>query len=85
MRGRNEYILTILAQEVGMKTNMGTVDRIVRVVLALVVGVLFVAGQLTGVAAAVLGILALVFLATGAIAFCPLYVPFKISTKGKGA
>ncbi|MEK7670936.1 MAG: DUF2892 domain-containing protein [Bacteroidota bacterium] len=27
-----------------------------------------------------LGLLAIIFLATGAIGFCPLYLPFKIST-----
>lgn len=66
-----------------MKTNMGSVDRIVRVVLALVVALLFFNGQITGAAAAVLGILAVVFLATSAISFCPLYLPFGISTKKK--
>ncbi len=66
-----------------MKTNMGTVDRVVRVALALVVAVLYFSGQITGVAAVILGILAVVFLATSAIAFCPLYLPFGLSTKKK--
>jgi len=66
-----------------MKTNMGLVDRIVRVVLALIVGVLFLTGQLSGVAAIILGILAVVFLLTSIVSFCPLYLPFGISTKKK--
>ena len=68
-----------------MKTNMGLVDRIVRVVLALIVGVLFLTGQISGVAAIILGILAVVFLLTSIVSFCPLYLPFGISTKKKVA
>lgn len=66
-----------------MKTNMGLVDRIIRAALAIAVLVLFLAGQITGVAAIVLGILAVVFLATSIVAFCPLYVPLGISTRKK--
>lgn len=69
--------------EVFMQTNMGLIDRLIRIVLALVVGVLILTGQLNGVAAVILGILAVVFVLTGIIAFCPLYVPFGISTKKK--
>jgi hypothetical protein len=66
-----------------MQSNMGLIDRIIRVVLAVVVGIFILTGQLSGVAAIVLGILAVVFLLTSAVAFCPLYVPFHISTKKK--
>ncbi len=66
-----------------MKTNMGLVDRIVRVVLAIVVAVLYFTGRIDGIAAIALGILALVFLLTSALAFCPLYLPFGLSTKKK--
>ena len=66
-----------------MKTNMGLVDRLVRSVLAVVVIVLYLTGQLTGIAAVVLGVLAIVFLATSAVSFCPLYLPLGISTKKK--
>ena len=69
--------------EVLVKTNMGTIDRIIRVALALVVGILFAAGQISGVAAVVLGVLAAVFLLTSVVAFCPLYVPLGLSTKKK--
>jgi hypothetical protein len=63
-----------------MKKNMGTIDRIIRVVLAIVVVILYMTGSITGVAAIILGILALVFIITSLIGFCPLYVPLKIST-----
>jgi hypothetical protein len=69
--------------EATMKTNMGLVDRIVRAALAVVVLILYLAGQITGVADVVLGILAVVFLATSVVAFCPLYLPLGISTKKK--
>ena len=63
-----------------MKKNMGTVDRLMRVLLAVVVLILYLTGNITGLAAAILGIIALVFVVTSIIGFCPLYVPFKIST-----
>ncbi|HUW69718.1 MAG TPA: DUF2892 domain-containing protein [bacterium] len=66
-----------------MPKNMGTVDRVIRIVLAIVVVVLFTAGQLSGVAAIILGILAVVFVLTSVVGTCPLYLPFKIDTHGK--
>ena len=63
-----------------MKKNMGTIDRIIRILLAIVVIGLYLNGSITGVAAIILGILALVFILTSLIGFCPLYVPLKIST-----
>lgn len=64
-----------------MKKNMGTADRLIRVILAIVVIVLYFTKQLTGMAAIVLGAFALMFLWTGFSGFCLLYVPFKISTR----
>ena len=64
-----------------MEKNMGGVDRIIRIILAVVVAVLFITGQLTGLVALILGIIALIFLLTSAVGFCPLYLPFKISTR----
>lgn len=66
-----------------MKKNMGSVDRVVRVVAALVVLALFLAGQITGPAAIILGVVAVVFVLTSAVATCPLYLPFGLSTRGK--
>jgi hypothetical protein len=66
-----------------MKKNMGTIDRIIRILLAIVVIILYITGSITGFAAIILGILAIVFIITSMIGFCPLYVPFKISTIGK--
>ena len=66
-----------------MKTNMGLIDRIIRISLALVVAILVFTGQLTGIAAIILGIFAVIFLVTGAIGLCPAYLPFNFSTKKK--
>jgi hypothetical protein len=63
-----------------MKRNMSNTDRIVRIVLATVLAYLYFGGIVTGALGIVLLILAGVFLLTSIVAFCPLYVPFKIST-----
>ncbi|MFH0990071.1 MAG: DUF2892 domain-containing protein [bacterium] len=64
-----------------MKQNMGTIDRALRIVAAIVVALLYATGQISGTAAIILGIFAVIFLLTSFMGFCPLYVPFKLSTK----
>jgi amino acid transporter len=64
-----------------MKQNMGTIDRVIRIVAAIVIGILYFTNQITGTAAIILGVIAVIFLLTSFIAFCPLYLPFKFSTK----
>jgi hypothetical protein len=64
-----------------MKTNMGTVDRVARVVLALIFAVLYFSGTVTGILGIILLVLGGVFLLTSLVSFCPLYVPFKINTR----
>jgi hypothetical protein len=66
-----------------MKKNMGTIDRIIRTILALVVLILYLNGNITGGVAIILGIFAIVFLVTSAIGFCPMYALLHISTIGK--
>lgn len=68
-----------------MQANMGTADKTVRIILAIAVGVLYYFGVISGTLAIILGILALVFVATSFISFCPLYLPFGISTRRKTA
>ncbi|HMB89362.1 MAG TPA: DUF2892 domain-containing protein [Rhodothermales bacterium] len=67
-----------------MKKNIGTIDRIIRVVIALVVAVLYFTGQISGTAAIILGILAIVFLLTSLVSTCPLYMSFGLSTRKQG-
>ena len=66
-----------------MKKNKGNADRIIRTVLAVVVAFLYFTNQITGTAAIILGIIAIAFLLTSLVGFCPLYTPFKISTRKK--
>jgi uncharacterized membrane protein YtjA (UPF0391 family) len=64
-----------------MKKNMGTIDKAIRVIVAIVIGILYFTGQITGTAAIILGILAVVFLLTSLVGTCPLYLPVGLSTK----
>ena len=68
-----------------MKRNMGIVDRVGRVILAAVVVVLYFSHLLSPVAGIVLGILAVVFLATAVVGSCPLYMLLGISTRKRAA
>ncbi len=64
-----------------MKSNMGSTDKIVRIIIAIVVAVLWYTGTISGTVAIVLAVLAGVFVLTSLIGFCPLYLPFGLSTK----
>ena len=64
-----------------MKKNMGTVDRVVRTLVAIGVGVLYFTGRIGGTLAIVLGIFAIVFLLTSFVGWCPGYMPLGISTR----
>ena len=63
-----------------MKRNMSNADRIVRVLIAALFAYLYFGGVVTGALGVILVVLGAVFLLTSIVAFCPLYVPFKIST-----
>ncbi|HOY97653.1 MAG TPA: DUF2892 domain-containing protein [Catalimonadaceae bacterium] len=66
-----------------MKPNMGTFDRILRVLVAIVVIALYATGNLSGTTAIILLVLSGIFILTSFISFCPLYLPFGISTRPK--
>lgn len=66
-----------------LNRNMGTIDRIIRIALALVFVGLIVTGTVSGVFAVILGVLAAVFAVTSVVSFCPLYLPFKLSTRSE--
>ena len=63
-----------------MKKNIGTVDKIVRIILAIVIGALFYFETITGTLAYVLVALAGVFVLTSLINICPLYMIFGVKT-----
>ena len=64
-----------------MKKNMGAMDKIIRLVVAAIVVVLYFTGQISGIAAIILGLIAVVFLITSLMGSCPLYMPFGLSTR----
>jgi hypothetical protein len=72
---------TIQFLEKIMKNNMSSMDRIIRTVLAVIFGILIFAKLITGTLAIILGVVAVIFLVTALIGFCPLYSLLKISTK----
>ncbi|MFN8251400.1 MAG: DUF2892 domain-containing protein [Ferruginibacter sp.] len=63
-----------------MKKNMGSADRIIRLLLAAVFAFLYFSGTVTGTFGIVLLVLGAVFVLTSLISFCPLYPIFGIST-----
>jgi hypothetical protein len=63
-----------------MKKNMGTADKVVRIIIALVIAGLVYTKVLTGTLGIVLLVLAIIFVITSFLSFCPLYLPFGIST-----
>ncbi|HXL56506.1 MAG TPA: DUF2892 domain-containing protein [Chitinophagaceae bacterium] len=66
-----------------MKKNMGTADRIIRIMVAVAIVILYFTNQISGIAAIILLVLAGVFILTSFISFCPLYILFKINTDKK--
>lgn len=66
-----------------MKPNMGTFDRILRVLVAIVVFALYETENVSGATATILLVLSGIFILTSFIGFCPLYLPFGISTRPK--
>lgn len=59
---------------------MGNADKIIRSIIAVVVAVLYFTNVITGTLGIVLMVLAIVFLLTSLVSFCPLYAPFGLST-----
>jgi len=68
-----------------MTQNMGTTDKIVRIGLAALIAILYFTDKISGTTAIILGVLAIVFVLTSFIGFCPLYAPFGFSTKKRTA
>ena len=66
-----------------MKKNMGTIDRLIRFLIAAVIITLYSLGVISGTLAIVLLVFSGIFILTSFISFCPLYLPFGISTAKK--
>jgi len=63
-----------------MKKNMGSADKVIRLLLAALFIILFVFNVVSGVFGYILLILALIFILTSLVSFCPLYAIFGIKT-----
>ena len=63
-----------------MKSNMGNTDRIVRIIAAVLIFILFFTGTISGVLGTVLLVVGGIFIATSVISFCPLYSLFGINS-----
>ena len=66
-----------------MKANMGSTDKMVRIILAIVIAILFFTNVISGTLGIILLILAGVFVLTSLISFCPLYPLVGMNTKKK--
>jgi hypothetical protein len=63
-----------------MKKNMSNMDRVLRLVIAIIVTALYFNGIITGTIGILLLVLSGIFLLTSLVSFCPLYAIFGIST-----
>jgi Inner membrane protein YgaP-like, transmembrane domain len=63
-----------------MKKNVGSVDKLIRILAAAVIVILYFTNTISGLAAIILGIAAFVLILTSAVSFCPLYFSCKLST-----
>jgi hypothetical protein len=66
-----------------MKKNMGIIDRVVRILIAAVIGVLYFVNLIPGTVAIILLILAGIFILTSLISFCPIYAVLGLKTTKK--
>ena len=63
-----------------MKKNMGGLDRVIRIAIAILVGVLYFTGIIQGTVAYVLLGLSVIFVLTSLVSFCPLYTLVGLNT-----
>ncbi len=66
-----------------MKKNVGTIDKVIRILIAVLVVVLFLTHVISGTLGVVLLVLAGVLVLTSTISFCPIYFPFGLSSRKK--
>ena len=62
---------------------MGTIDKVIRILIAVVVVVLYFTHVVSGTLAIILLIISGIFIVTSFFSFCPLYFPFGLSTRKK--
>ena len=67
-----------------MKANMGSVDKVMRLIVAIVIAALYMMNVISGAVAIGLLVIAGIFILTSLVGYCPLYLPLGINTLGKG-
>jgi len=63
-----------------MKRNIGTIDKVIRILVAVAIAVLFFTNVITGTMGIVLMVLGAIFLITGLVSICPIYLLLGLST-----
>lgn len=63
-----------------MKKNMGTADKIIRILIVAIIAGLYFTGTVSGTLGIVLMVVAVIFLLTSLVGFCPIYAIFGMST-----
>jgi hypothetical protein len=63
-----------------MKKNMGSIDRLIRVLIAMLLISLYFTNVISGTLGLILLSLTIIFVLTSLISFCPLYALFGIKT-----
>ncbi len=66
-----------------MKANMGLIDKVIRILAAIAIIVLYFNHQISGTLAIILLVLAGIFILTSFMSFCPLYTLLGISSAKK--
>jgi hypothetical protein len=66
-----------------MKKNVGTIDKAIRILVAVVVVVLYFTNVISGTLGIILLALAAVFVATSLLSFCPIWLALGLSTRKK--
>jgi hypothetical protein len=74
-----------IPREVVVKKNLSTSDRIIRVLLAVILGALYLTGQVSGTLGIILALAAVVVLLTSVFTFCPIYALLNISSMKKAS
>jgi hypothetical protein len=64
-----------------MKANMGSTDKIIRLVMAAVIAILYFTNVVSGTLGIILLVVAAVFVLTSFLSFCPLYPLIGLNTR----
>lgn len=60
-----------------LPSNMGTIDRVIRFAAAIAVAIAYALGWISGPVAIILGIIAIAFVVTSLVGFCPIYWGYR--------